>query len=251
MIGYLVHSHCLDPKIMTWNLGRVCVVSSETIQSDSIPIRSPSDSIGSSKDFQVSTPAPHCQWSWQRSPAPGSTLPIGGSRGPRCPHRGYIDSLAHLSTSIYFSKLSILGLWQFCLSHVYHWWKMWKCSFAMCFATFYHNVSSNRNYRVWFWKGTVCQPAMLSTYLNPPPQRAHAGKRLPSLDSRWQHMATTSHEEPKKSPTAEDIEPDFSEFQDLHFNLFEKIAEYWNSDTLHQAEPWNPERHSCQNRWWA
>jgi hypothetical protein len=61
-------------------------------------------------------------------------------------------------------------------------------------------------------------------------------------------MATTSHEEPKKSPTAEDIEPDFSEFQDLHFNLFEKIAEYWNSDTLHQAEPWNPERHSCQNR---
>ena len=54
-------------------------------------------------------------------------------------------------------------------------------------------------------------------------------------------MATTSHEEPKKSPTAEDIEPDFSEFQDLHFNLFEKIAEYWNSDTLHQAEPWNPE----------
>ena len=76
--------------------------------------------------------------------------------------------------------------------------------------------------------------------------------QMVSVANIWQHilqhMATTSHEEPKKSPTAEDIEPDFSEFQDLHFNLFEKIAEYWNSDTLHQAEPWNPERHSCQNR---
>ena len=114
MIGYLVQSHSLDPKIIQNDLK-----SRNSLRGifRNHPIRF--DPIGSSKDFQVSTPAPHCQWSWQRSPAPGSTLPIGGSRGPRCPHRGYIDSLAHLITSIYFSKLSILGPWD-CDNSVYH-----------------------------------------------------------------------------------------------------------------------------------
>ena len=117
MIGYLVQSHSLDPKIIQNDLKsrnslrgifRNHPIRFDPIRSDWIIQRFPSVDASS-----------HCQWSWQRSPSPGSTLPIGGSRGPRCPHRGYIDSLAHLITSIYFSKLSILGPWD-CDNSVYH-----------------------------------------------------------------------------------------------------------------------------------